>query len=173
MPTHCPNCAIPLLPPGEVQSHSGLRRACAKCAWVEPDAPKPPTERKLEHLHPGIQDVKEKRLEAAVQAEIVRSFRAMNWLVMETSERRVPVACPRCSHQFTPSIGRPGVTIGLPDLFVRNPRHDGRFSLLWFGLEVKGSETAVSPQQQALAEGGHIEIVKTWAEALRAVGEVS
>jgi hypothetical protein len=103
-----------------------------------------------------------------VQKQIVEALRGCGYTVLVTSRRR-----HRCRCGLWSSAGD-GCDKGIPDLFVALEAivpDDGIAKWMWRGLEVKGPKTPVSPEQQALADAGHITIVRSVEEAFKAVGE--
>lgn len=102
--------------------------------------------------------------ENAIQGGIVMGFRSYGYLTLETSEHRRPVRCPCCSHFFTPAGGN-GRQAGVPDLLVS---HEEWPAGVWFGVEVKGSHTAVSSAQQELRAAQRIVVARSFEEAWNA-----
>lgn len=101
--------------------------------------------------------------EEDLQQTIVQGLRLLKYRVLVTSRRRKRFQCSRCGAWGWPE-GGDGVDKGLPDVLCYVPERQA-----WIGLEVKGTRTAVSPEQRELAEAGCIHIVRTWKEALEAV----
>lgn len=99
--------------------------------------------------------------EEQVQASIVQALLAAGYEVLKTSRVR-----KRCVHCGKFSSGGDGVSRGLPDLLVRNPEWP---PAVWFGIEVKGGRTALSPEQQELLQRGSIVIARSVDDALAAV----
>lgn len=102
--------------------------------------------------------------ENAIQGGIVMGYRSYGYLTLETNEHRRPVRCPCCSHFFTPAGGN-GRQAGVPDLLVS---HEEWPQGLWFGVEIKGSHTAVSPAQQELRAAQRIVVARSFEEAWNA-----
>ena len=98
--------------------------------------------------------------EADVQATIVEGLRALGYHVEITARQRR--ACSHC-HKF--SHRGDGSSKGLADLMI------GRESWGWMrmDLEVKGSETPLSPEQRELFDRGLIEVARSWEDAVAAV----
>lgn len=98
--------------------------------------------------------------EADVQATIVEGLRALGYLVEITSRQR-----RRCHHCGRWSGGGDGASKGLADLMV------GRESWGWtrMALEVKGSDTPLSPEQKELFDRGLIEVARSWEDAIAAL----
>ena len=103
--------------------------------------------------------------EEEVQASIIDGLTLMRFTVLQASRRRFLIECPRCGHRFRPK-GGDGADKGVPDLIITSEAWP---QLVWLGLEVKGTETKVSPEQQSLAERGHIAVVRSWDEAVEIV----
>ena len=85
---------------------------------------------------------------------------ALGYRCLSTVHRYRRVHCPRCFHQFYNHAGY-GADKAVPDLLVLKnswPRGCG------FLLEVKGSDTKVSPEQMELSMAGRIVIARTWEE---------
>lgn len=95
-----------------------------------------------------------------VQATIIEGLRALGYHVEVTSRQRR--ACSHC-HKF--SHRGDGSSKGLADLMV------GRESWGWMrmALEVKGSETPLSPEQTDLRDRGLIGVARSWEDAIAAV----
>ncbi len=106
--------------------------------------------------------MKDATAEADIQRLIVSFLRLLGYTVLETSRHR-----KRCRGCGRWPAGGDGCDRGLPDLLVAVPKGGGMRR--WLGLEVKGAETRLSPEQQALAAAGLIVIVRTPEEALAAV----
>ncbi len=98
--------------------------------------------------------------EADVQATIIEGLLALGYTVETTSRVR-----RRCVHCGRWSSGGDGASKGLADLMV------GRESWGWMrmALEVKGSETPLSPEQKELFDRGLIEVARSWEDAIAAV----
>lgn len=108
--------------------------------------------------------------ESDVQRATVDMLSMLGYLVLETSIRARMVRCPACSNVFhpasSPASARGGVfgtTPGVPDLLVRPKKAP---SGVWIGIELKGPKTAISPEQQVLAGGGHTFIARSADEAV-------
>ena len=114
-------------------------------------------------LDPGRQQSRVKVRERDLQQAIVDALQLKGYEVLITSRVRKRVRCEGCG-QWGWMQGGDGVSKGTPDLFVW-------VALIgaWRGLEVKGSETAVRPEQQRLAGEGKIALVRSVEEAMRAV----
>ncbi len=103
--------------------------------------------------------------EEDVQAGIVAGLTALRYTVLQTSRRNHVHRCPKCSENFRDHRGD-GASKGVPDLVVSHPAWpEGT----WLGLEVKGPQTRVSPEQKSLADAGRIRVVRSIAEALEFV----
>ncbi len=102
--------------------------------------------------------------EEDIQKLMIDGLRLKGYTVLTTSRQRRGVSCPKCGTKNFPSKGD-GVDKGLPDLMVWHPR----WGACWLGLEVKGPETPVSPEQEALAKQGAVQIVKSLEDAFREV----
>lgn len=99
------------------------------------------------------------------QAAIMAALRLKGYIVLQTSEHRARVQCPKCDKWFVPRNGR-GCSPGVPDLLVsRETWPEG----LWMGMEVKGEEGKPTKAQASLMELGRYGIVRTVDEALAAV----
>ena len=62
-----------------------------------------------------------------------------------------------------------GCTPGVPDLLVTHSRWPPG---VWLGIEVKGTRTRLSPEQQVLSSLARIKVCRSWEEALEAVHKV-
>lgn len=99
--------------------------------------------------------------EAGVQRAIVEGLEALSYRVLQTSRHM-----KRCKHcgKFP---GRPdGVDRGLPDLVVTR---DDWPTLEFCGIEVKGPETDLSPEQKALRARGRIAVARSFDDAMAIV----
>ncbi len=96
--------------------------------------------------------------EEATQKLIVAFLRVHGYTVLETSRRRRRCRCGRWP------VGGDGASKGVPDLLVWLSRWG-----VWYGLEVKGARTRLSPEQRDLAARGMVVVVRTPEEALAAV----
>lgn len=161
-------------------SYDLTARRCPDCGYVDivhgdempADAPSMPQEArqlKLQGLDRGRQSNRVRTSEDDVQTEIVKHLRLKGYLVLVTSHRRKGVVCPTCHNWFRPSGGT-GCSKAIPDLLVRDPRWRPH---TWVGLECKGPQTAVSAEQKALADGSHIRIVRSIADAENAIKEAT
>jgi hypothetical protein len=104
--------------------------------------------------------------EEVVQSHIIAALRAAGLRVLQTTHRYRRQRCPRCGCMFAQQGGY-GADKGVPDLLARDPQRDGRGC--WVGLEVKGAQTALSPEQKVLQGEGAIIVVRGVDEALRAM----
>ena len=104
--------------------------------------------------------------EASVQSAIVARLSWAGYLVMSTSRVRKGVKCT-CGRFFFPT-GSDGVTKGCPDLFISHLRWPPG---LWIGIEVKGSQTPLSPEQKQLVEAGRYCVARDQDEADRLIRE--
>ncbi len=95
--------------------------------------------------------------EDEVQTTIVEGLRALGYDVQITSRQR-----KRCSHCHKYSSGGDGVTKGVADLLV------GReyWGAIRMPMEVKGTKTALSPEQTRDYARGMIYIVRSWEQAI-------
>lgn len=107
--------------------------------------------------------------EDQIQKLIIEGLEWHGYLVMETSRRRKRSVCPTCGTTFW-QAGGDGATKGVPDLLVI---HKSWPKFVWVGLEVKGPNTRVSPEQAELAAEGFIFIVRSLADALLALKHVA
>lgn len=90
--------------------------------------------------------------EAQVQAAIIRRLKVNGYEVYSTSRVRHKVEQDDGTWKW--AAGGDGVDKGVPDLLFYNPRWPGR--LTWWGLECKGTETDISPDQANLWKAGRI-----------------
>ena len=87
--------------------------------------------------------------EAQVQHAIIERLTWAGYIVVSTSRVRKGVRC-KCG-RFNVPQGGDGVTRGCPDLFVT---HLGWPMGLWIGIEVKGSDGRLSPEQAIMVSKG-------------------
>lgn len=87
--------------------------------------------------------------------------------ILSTVHRYKLQTCPCCHNQFRP-VGGYGATPGVPDRLVRLPDWPRG---VWLGIELKGSDTAVSPAQRRLHEMGAIYVCRSADEARDALAE--
>jgi hypothetical protein len=109
---------------------------------------------KLPGLDPGVSTTLIKIREEDNQRDTMAGFCRMGWLVLQTTVRYKMQKCPECHTWHRPEGGY-GSTPGVPDLLVRNPAW---WPALWFGLEIKGTDTPLSPAQIDLRRDGHIRV---------------
>lgn len=146
---------------------------------------------KIPHLDRGRPQRTVERRECDVQAEILTRLRLRKRRVLVTSRQRrkcrfvcedrecrkqhpatqtVTAKCRYCGRVQTPwQADGDGCSKGIPDLFVSQ----GEGSILWAGIEVKGSDTAKSTEQAELEAEGRIVIVRSADEAEAALGMVA
>lgn len=109
--------------------------------------------------------IKEKVLEKCLQSEVVYHLIMLQYEVMETGTARARVQCPKC-HEWHYPTGWQGNTVGLPDLIIRGKHWPIG---VWLAIELKGSETPVTPAQQALCDRGGSYICRSWEEVWREI----
>lgn len=109
--------------------------------------------------------IKEKVLEKCLQSEVVYHLIMLQYEVMETGKSRGKVDCGNCGHSAY-ATGWQGNTPGLPDLFIRGKHWPIG---VWLAIELKGSETPVTPAQRALCDRGGSYICRSWEEVLREI----
>lgn len=127
-----------------------------------------PVQPKLPHLQPGRQSRKPKVAEDVIQKQVMYHLRLDGYIVLSTSEHRKREACPHCRKSLVSSAGR-GCDKGVPDLLVRDPDWpDG----IWAGIEMKGSHTAISPEQKTLRDEGAIYICRSKDEVYEALQRI-
>lgn len=97
------------------------------------------------------------------QSQSMAAFCLLGWIVLQTTVRYKMQMCPACLKWHRPEGGY-GATPGVPDLLVRNPTW---WNALWFGLEIKGSETPLSDVQKDLRRDGHIRVSRSPEQSLR------
>jgi hypothetical protein len=103
--------------------------------------------------------------EEQIQACIIQGLELLGYLVLATPHRYKLQTCPRCAQRFRPTGGY-GSSRGVPDILIS---HRTWPAGCWLGLEVKAGRTAVSIEQQQLADAGRIILVRSWEEACAAV----
>ena len=101
--------------------------------------------------------------EETVQAAIVEYFTILRYSVLQSS-RRGSV----CQHCGLKTFGPDGASKGLPDVLIAGPRYPKGAAVL---IECKGTDTKVSPEQQALSDAGRIFICRSLDDAVKAVRE--
>ncbi len=158
----CPTCRLPILPRA-TQWHRDQGHACA-CSQAP--TPKPESQRILTGLQPGRHERITDAAEKAIQQQIVDTLRNVGLLVLETSEKRRRYPCKKCGTIDYAQGGRPGVSKGLSDLLVRRRTWP---HAMWLALECKARKTKLSAEQEALAAGVHIWIVRSLDDALAAI----
>ncbi len=114
--------------------------------------------------------------EKPIQNRTIRRFEAHGYIVLETSEHRRKIQCMQrdregkqvagCGRWFTPPGGR-GTDKAIPDLFVHHPSKYPPY--LWIGIEMKGTDTILSPEQALLAAQNAIAVCRSDDEAWKAV----
>lgn len=109
--------------------------------------------------------IKEKGLEADLDAEITQRLELMRYEVLTIGGSRRGVECTNC---HTRSYGNnfQGNTEGTPDKFIRGKEWPVG---VYVAVELKGSETAVRPAQQTLCDQGGSYICRLWEEVWQAV----
>lgn len=109
--------------------------------------------------------VKEKVLERDLQAVVVESLSLHGYETMQTGKARARVKCDHCG-AYSYATGWQGNDESLPDLFIRGKEWPVG---VYVAVELKGSETAVRPGQQALCDRGGSYICRTWEEVWQAI----
>jgi hypothetical protein len=128
-------------------------------AFTDP-LPAPVRQAKLPGLDRGKQSRKVKVVEKDLQAQVVGGLRRHGYTVLEIGKSRKGVACRQCG-TFTVASGWQGNTPATPDLQIRSnawPRG------VWLDIELKGSETEISDEQQRLCDDGGSYICWSWEE---------
>lgn len=97
--------------------------------------------------------------ESQIQQTVVDGLRAAGYVVLVTNAALAPVTVGGKKHYSRGHLATPGV----PDLLIS---HQAWPPALWFGLEMKGEKTAVSPEQRHLADLGRIAIARSWEDAV-------
>ena len=96
------------------------------------------------------------KIPAAPETEIQRAaidlLKILGCEVLVTS--RVRKRCHRCGNF---SAGGDGASKGLPDLFIRKAYWP---TYLWLGIEIKGDNTVVRPEQKDLSDRGGVHICR-------------
>lgn len=105
--------------------------------------------------------------EMALQTAVRDLLTVAGYTVMETGKGRSRVQCPSCGTRSY-ARGWQGNTVGLPDVYVHRPGIGG----IGIALELKSPKGKPSEAQKALADAGMTCIVRTVAEAIRAVARV-
>lgn len=136
----------------------GTVRAVAKYRVVQP---------KLPGLDPGRQVVTVKVAEKDLQAQVVAALQGRGYEVLEVGKSRAGVKCSQCG-TFTVATGWQGNTPGTPDLQIRGAAWPVG---VWLDVEMKGSGTPISDDQQRLCDRGGSYICWTWEEVWAAVVE--
>ena len=116
---------------------------------------------KLPHIDPGRQSNKIKVKEKDLQQGIVDALRLKGYDVLVTTVQYRFTPCMHCQRMTRPQGGY-RASKGVPDLLV--------WIGFWKGLECKGTDTAISPEQKKLVDEGKVTIVRSIEEALEAVG---
>lgn len=98
--------------------------------------------------------------EADVQQAIIEGLTALGYLVEVTSRQRK--RCPHCDRY---SSGGDGASKGLADLMIGREA----WGCMRIALEVKGSHTPLSPEQDDLCRRGMIFVARSWEDAVAAV----
>ena len=120
---------------------------------------------KLPGLDPGRQVVTVKVAEKDLQAQVVAALQARGYEVLEVGKSRQGVRCSQCG-TFTVATGWQGNTPGTPDLQIRGAAWPVG---VWLDVELKGSGTPISADQQALCDRGGSYICRSWEEVWAAV----
>lgn len=109
--------------------------------------------------------VKEKVLEADLDAEVTQRLELAGYEVLTVGGSRRAVECEKCHHK---SYGNhwQGNTPFTPDKQIRNPNWPRG---VWLDIELKGSATPVSEGQQALCDREGSYICRSWEEVWSAV----
>ncbi len=123
------------------------------------------TQPKLPHIARGRQSNAPKISEDVLQTHVMGALRTRGYIVLSTVHRYKKQRCPKCAQQFWAQGGY-GATPGVPDLIVS---HADWPSGMWVGLELKGTQTVLSPAQKQLREQDRIFIVRTVDQALSIV----
>lgn len=110
-------------------------------------------------------EIKEKVLEADLQALVVQTLGIHGYEVMQTGKARARVKCEHCG-AYSYATGWQGNDESLPDLFIRGK---GWPVGVYVAAELKGSETRVRPGQQVIADRGGSYICRTMEEVWSAV----
>ena len=104
--------------------------------------------------------------EWSVQATIEDGLKWLGYTVLHTQHIYRKQTCPGCGKHFRPTGGY-GADKAVPDLLVRHPSWPVG---VWRGIEVKGTKTALSPEQELLHAQGGIIVCRSWEEAKAALG---
>jgi len=109
----------------------------------------------------GAQASKLKIPEESIQASIIEYLNLFKFEIQQTSRRGI--RCKKCGSK---AFGADGVTEGLADLVVRAKHWPAP---IWMQIEVKGSDTKISPEQQRLAEAGNTYICYSIDDVIAAI----
>lgn len=115
--------------------------------------------------------------EDAVEEAVTEGLAAYKYTCLVTTHRyKTRLRCFTCGDTTSARIecqtcGKPltsgyGASKGVPDLIVT---HETYPRFVFVGLELKGTNTKISDEQQVLATCGRIAIVRSFEEAMRAV----
>jgi hypothetical protein len=133
---------------------------------------------KLSGLQPGRSSAKPKIAEEEVQRSTLNKLRLAGYRVLQTTVRfkRIFCQCSNCGRQWfqAPSF-ETGQDPGISDLLVFSERwrHPLLPSTLYLPLEQKGTKwTYSSPEQQQLAEEGHLIVAHSADEGATRVAQV-
>lgn len=115
--------------------------------------------------NPDAKPIKAKVIEKDLQAEVIQRLGFAGYEVMETGKPHGGQKCDKCGNVLR-HPGWQGNTPGIPDLFIRGKQWPVG---VWLGVELKGSTTPISDDQQALCDRGGSYICWTWEEVWTAV----
>lgn len=116
-----------------------------------------PAQFKLPGMEPGLQQNRATWPERQTEAEVDAYCRQQGIPALVTTVQYKMQTCPQCGHRHRPQGGY-GADRGVPD-FLLLP--DFLPSYLAVMLEIKGSETRLSPEQRDLHERGKIAIARS------------
>lgn len=115
----------------------------------------------------SVEEFKQRYASPLVEEELQRSIMdycmARRWLCLQTSHRQLQFPCPSCNSLVRSPRGY-GANKGVPDLLIRKGDWP---AWMWLGMECKGRNTKVSPEQSSLEVLGAIVIVRTLDDAIR------
>lgn len=178
LPTHCPQHNIEYISvPNPVGRGMLLMCPDTRCTLPAHPVPKAraPQLKMAFSNHEAEQIVLVER-EAPIQQRTIQMFELRGYKVLETSEHRRKIQCMQrdkqgnqtggCGRWFTPPGGR-GVDCGIPDLLIHKLHRWPAF--IWAGIEMKGTDTPITTEQQILAAHQAIAICHSHEDAWDAV----
>lgn len=175
----CLNCGNPDIRPCFIDGESGYY--CSTCSSgfkatesaPEPSSPPTPT-LKLPGLQRGKQSKRTSIAEEDASQAVILFLRTHGYEVFDTTTKRKRVQCSQCGEWMWPAGGT-GVTKGIADLLITR---DNWPPYVLMALELKGTATAISPEQADLLVRRRICVLRaensldhTCSEALRMVHE--